>query len=56
MKNHNWLWYAGGAIGLYLLVAYAGGPALVQNGFSGATNLVAAFQGRSAATPTSRVA
>lgn len=38
--------YAFGAIGLYLLVAYAGGTKLVGTGFNGASGLVGTFQGR----------
>lgn len=38
--------YAFGAIGLYLLVAYAGGAKLLSTGSKGASQLVGTFQGR----------
>jgi hypothetical protein len=38
--------YGFGAIGLYILVAYSGGTSLVGTGFTGASGLVKAFQGR----------
>jgi hypothetical protein len=47
MKFRTAIAYGGGLIGLYLLVAYAGGTAQVESaGGSGAVSLVQALQGR----------